>query len=323
MEQGLASTKAPPKISAPRSGTKKYDGNAPLNGHESTKNRNERISSRPATVSMVAADRQTDDRVEHIRSNPPWLKNGITSNLQCELNPLFIAERQQLLRPNLRIETNLPRRMASFTTAPAYFFDTIQLLRHQEELVLYTQHVAIDGVEHEYIGQFLKEEYQQESENYPHTPPAFDTDASIWGARIVYNAAQLLLNRNQPESEFAQLLPEFEGQQNASTWLSADLCLRFLPGILQIAKAIDPDDTLATHLRTLLQRWHFSGLGDVAIKPPFELELMVGHPCLKQLYVDRILQSGRSDLADLPLLRDAIQTAAGWEYDTWRQNATH
>lgn len=143
----------------------------------------------------------------------------------------------------------------------SYFFDTIELLRTKGDIILHSSFVQWSEDDEEYVTKFLEEEYNKEACNYPGMLPAFRPEAALWSAKTVFLSAQLLMLRDIPEVEFPKLLPPFNAEINLGAVLSGDLCLRFLPEIIEKAEDIDTYDGLIPLLDNLLLDWGYSSVG--------------------------------------------------------------
>ena len=55
----------------------------------------------------------------------------------------------------------------------------------------------------------------------------FNKDAALWAAKTIYIAAQLMLYRENKSVELAKLLPDYNGEINASSILSSRLMHSF------------------------------------------------------------------------------------------------
>ncbi len=217
--------------------------------------------------------------------------------------------------------------------AARYFFDMIQLLRRNGEVVLYDNVFTISPEERSRTSAFLEKEYQRECLNYPFQPPPYHAEAALWGAEMIYVAAQLLLYRQDAETVLGDLLPKENLERTASAVLSADLCLRFLPGIVANLRQIDQNDPLIVRLEAVLERWHYSGIeishpnetnqsqhsieGKSSLKTNVPnpkasaLEDLLDNQCLYQLYINRIIKFKNTELAAIPQLNRGIQAAIG------------
>lgn len=154
----------------------------------------------------------------------------------------------------------------------SYFYDSIELLRTKGDIILHSSFVRWSDDDEDYIKHFLAEEYQKEAVNYPGELPPFNESAAIWGAKTVFVASQLLMLRDIAELEFSKLLPPFDQQIDLGAILSCDLCLRFLPEIIEKAEDIDTYDGLIPILDDLLLNWSYSRIGRRLLDPTQEVE---------------------------------------------------
>lgn len=200
------------------------------------------------------------------------------------------------------------------------FLDVIDHLRSGEEVLIhvgsYHQGEAFD----EDVILYLEREYDNERKNYPADPPAFEAAAALWAARIVYTASHLLLDRSALPEDIPALLPGFSADITASAFVSADLCLRFLPAITTQAKNIDPDDSLIKLLEDILQSWHYSAIGYFTEIGNLDFEMITSDRCLAQLYTDRIIERKAEVFVSHGLLADRIKGSLGAYQDQfWPQ----
>jgi len=191
-----------------------------------------------------------------------------------------------------------------------YFLSTISHLREQEEMLIYDRFTSTTTEEEKAVGDLLQEEYAKEVMNFPGGAPSFEREAAVWGARIVFNASQLLLSREKGAQDMVALLPSFSGAATPAAILSADLCLRCLPDIIGKAKEINPDDPLIGLLEHLLGDWHYSGIGYVK-SDVFDWSPILADDCLRLLYIDRVIERRVTALANLPELRPGVLAAMG------------
>ena len=117
--------------------------------------------------------------------------------------------------------------------------------------------------------------------------------------------------REHKEAELTDLLPAFTQPITTEAILSADLCLRFLPQILAEAKLIDPEDYLIPILESILNQWHYSGIGIPLSLKNLDFELIFSNPCLEQLYIDRVIDKKDKKRAELPQMLEKIRATLG------------
>lgn len=176
-------------------------------------------------------------------------------------------------------------------------------MRSAEEIILFNRISQITPAEENLLLEFLETEYQNECLDYPFTPPTFHPAAALWAARTLYFSAQLLLCRENKEQDLPTLLPAFTGDMNPSVILSADLCLRFLPDVVRQSKDIDVEDRLNTILEAILYDFHYSGIG---LLTPTDTMQWYSDPCLRQLYLNRVVQRRAAKLAEWPPVKAGL-----------------
>jgi len=199
-----------------------------------------------------------------------------------------------------------------------YFLDMIRTLRLNEEVILYRNILKIEENEKGKVIQFLSDQYQLEKLNYPFVVPEFNKEAAIWAAEVVYSAAQLILYRQHEEYELEDLFPKTTIEITPSTILSVDLCLRFIPTMIEQLKIIDSEDALLPILEKEIKKWHFSGVNYELHIEENDLNVIFTNPCLEQLYIDRIIKYKNIKLASNSLLNERIRANLGmFEKEYW------
>ena len=229
-------------------------------------------------------------------------------------------------------------------TAVYPFFETIHQLRANETIVLYSQVPTITPDDEMKAQDYLQQEYNRESYEYPYNAPLFDSKAALWAAKTVYIASQLLLYRKDAAEDIAELLPPFTGPINSARMLSADLMLRFASIILKEAIFLDENDALIPVLVKHLQCWNYSGMKYIGpelsfdkvyndtiyfesnkndniygqnTEASFALQLLFADPCFKQLYIDRIIELQHKKLSGISLIEKEIRISLGNHYATF------
>lgn len=156
------------------------------------------------------------------------------------------------------------------------FLDTIYHLRTIEQIILTDKLITISKGEENDTVSFLENEYERETLEYPGIASKFNSDAALWAAKTVYLAAQLLLHREHKISDLDLFLPDFNGIQEESAILSADLCLRFLPQILAEMKRIDADDVVIPILEKQKETLRFCTIKKrLSLGQPFSLVCII------------------------------------------------
>jgi hypothetical protein len=170
------------------------------------------------------------------------------------------------------------------------FLDTIYHLRTTEQIILYDKLITISKEEEIDTISFLETEYEREILDYPGIAPKFNVAAGLWASKTVYFATQLLLYREHKISDLEMLLPDYNGEKDASAMLSADICLRFLPQIVAEMKRIDSDDLVIPILERQLYQFHYSAIGFEIDIENINFDIVASDDCLLQLYIDRVVQ---------------------------------
>lgn len=190
------------------------------------------------------------------------------------------------------------------------FLETIYHLRTIEQIILYNKVMQVTAEEENEIIAFLQNEFEREQLNYPFEAPNFNANAALWASKIVYFSAQFLLNRQNTHKDLNAFLPNCKENLTASTFLSADLCLRFLPQIVQEFKSIDTTDVIIPILENHLQTFHYSAIGFPNSYEKINFTLFE-NKCFKQLYLNRITIQKDIALSKIPELNKMLQSNFG------------
>lgn len=140
--------------------------------------------------------------------------------------------------------------------------------------------------------------------------PDFSEEAALWAAQYFYQAVQLTINRDAGEEIVATHLPAFTGDITVETIYSADLALRYLPALFELAKGLAPGDILVTELRKTAAKWPFSSVG-IELKEKVSDELIFTHASLKQAYIDRIINKKDNSRIDNEEILDCLIETTG------------
>jgi MoxR-vWA-beta-propeller ternary system domain bpX4 len=192
-----------------------------------------------------------------------------------------------------------------------YFYDTITQLRTNEEIILYDKVIEFTNEDMDLVTDFLQIEFETEAMNYPFSSPQYNAEASLWGAKTLYTACQILLYREHKDAELNNLLAPYPNKITPEAILSADLCLRFLPQVLSEATLIDNEDPLIPILNDILKSWHFSGIGIEIEIGDIDFETIFTNKTLEQLYIDRVIEKKDINRAKSLTLNNKIKTVLG------------
>lgn len=195
---------------------------------------------------------------------------------------------------------------------PQYpFLETLYHLRTVEHLTLYQKIEALSRDEENRARDFLEGEFEREATAYPAAVPVYNATAALWGAKTTYFSGQLFLYRDNKPSELAGIVPQFPGKVDAAAMLSADVCLRFLPGIINGLNTVDTEDPLIPMLKGYLKQFHYSAIGmDMELKWE-DIENAFANPCLSRLYLDRITERRAIQWASIPQVKEMLLADMG------------
>jgi len=134
----------------------------------------------------------------------------------------------------------------------------------------------------------LQQYYEDDTQEMPATAPDFDPDAALWAARYLYTAVQFILMRELDENLMQQYLLQYEGEMSPAAIYSADLTLRYLPDLFNLARGLSPDDPLVVRMKATALAWPLSAAA-IPLEEDPALHTILEHPSLKRAYIDRIL----------------------------------
>lgn len=168
---------------------------------------------------------------------------------------------------------------------------TIHHLRTSGQFVLYSNTPKVRTSELNDLADFLAQEYENESLNYPYDAPAFDKEAAVWAAKTIYYAAQFLAHRLEEPKNLGKFFENFKGELSPSVLLSADLSLRFLPFIVRELELIDFEDWLVKLLKKNIQQFTYSIIGhDMEVEINEEkLAALFQNDCFRTVFTDRVI----------------------------------
>lgn len=134
----------------------------------------------------------------------------------------------------------------------------------------------------------LQQYYSEDILEMPGAAPAFDEAAALWASMFFYNAVHFTVLRDEEETVVKETLHVFAGPINAGAIYSADLILRYLPALVQLAKGLSPADILVKVLEQTGAEWPFSSTGIEIAVAKNEAGIFT-HPSLAIAYTDRLI----------------------------------
>jgi len=135
----------------------------------------------------------------------------------------------------------------------------------------------------------LEQYYREDIIEMPGTAPAFAAEPALWASNYFYRAVQLTVMRDANEETIKEQLNSFTGELNPESIYSADLVLRYLPALFELAKGLAPADILVQELKRAATQWPFSSVG-IELNEPVNSDIILSHPSLRQAYIDRIIE---------------------------------
>jgi len=165
----------------------------------------------------------------------------------------------------------------------------------------------------------LQQYYEDDIQEMPAAAPSFDENAALWAARYLYTAVQFILIRNLDETTMqAHLLP-YPGALTPAAMYSADLTLRYLPDLFDLAKGLSPNDPLVKLMKDTAQLWPFSSAG-IPMSSTTDLSVIFSHVSLKQAYIDRVITARDLHKCQHPDCYPLVLEALGaYTADLWPQ----
>lgn len=208
---------------------------------------------------------------------------------------------------NYKLKTiNLP--ITAFVHSMA-FSQFITDLLTKGKLTLSNQLVTMEESDMSKCREILHSFYEDDKLDMPLQAPPFTESVAIWAAEYFYNAVQLTIVREAGEELVIEKLKLYKAPINASAIYSADLILRHLPRLLDLAKGLAPADRLVKELRNAAIQWPFSSVG-VELDQPVDDAALFADPSLKLAYVDRIVQQkDKHRLSNEEVVRSIYESA--------------
>lgn len=183
---------------------------------------------------------------------------------------------------------------------------------------LYAGNAAVAHELHEFSAydketalQQLQYLYERETIEAPGMAPAFNGDAAMWAACFIYKATQLLLIRKLGEEHIAPNLADYNAPATPDVVYSADLTLRYLPPLMNLAEALAPADPLVVHLKAIAAKWPYSSVGCKLEADEAAEKIIFEHPSLSIAYADRIIEYNDKKRAITDKEKELLTTVLG------------
>jgi hypothetical protein len=180
----------------------------------------------------------------------------------------------------------------------------------QGKVSVQSQLAPIEQQDLEKVKLILATYYAEDIIEMPYTAPAFSEEAALWGAEYLYRAVQLTVLRDPGQEVILEQLKPYQGQIDPSAIYSADLLLRYLPRLFELAKGLAPGDLLVTELRHIALQWPFSSVG-IDLDPLVDDEIIFTDISLKYAYIDRIIREKDKGRIKKPAVTNYIHEVTG------------
>ncbi len=142
--------------------------------------------------------------------------------------------------------------------------------------------------------------------------PPFVAARALAAAALVRQSCWFLASRDEGRAELERALEFPRPAPRDPGHASADLMLRYLPGLLRRARAIDPGDPLADRIAIVLSRWPLSGVLADLDGPPDPPPDWSTAPGLAWRYAERLAAVDRPEwLPTDPDSRGAVAWIVG------------
>jgi MoxR-vWA-beta-propeller ternary system domain bpX4 len=165
-------------------------------------------------------------------------------------------------------------------------------------------------------GGILKNYYREDIIEMRGCAPPFAEKAAVWAAQYFYQAVQLTVIRDADEGIIKEKLFPFEERISPAEIYSADLILRYLPALFDLAKGLSPADILVTTLEKTATDWPFSSVG-IEISDSSQSEIIFSNSCLAYTYADRIIKHRDLKRAADPIVDRYVREALGTHTSLW------
>jgi hypothetical protein len=136
--------------------------------------------------------------------------------------------------------------------------------------------------------ELLRTNYEEDILELPNVAPAWSEKAALWAAKYFFHAVQFTVLRDKGKEIIEQHLKPFPLEIRAEEIYSADLILRNLPSLFDLAKGLAPADFLVKNLMGLAKAWPYSSVG-ITLEGEINDKSILSHPSLRQVYIDRII----------------------------------
>jgi hypothetical protein len=162
---------------------------------------------------------------------------------------------------------------------------------HEGQAVVAGELHPFDETDMETAVVVLRDLYDRDVPEMPRVAPVFDAGAALWSAQFIYRSFQLLLLRQLGPEHIQTELTAYSMPQTAEAIYSADLTLRYLPMVFNLAKRLAPDDPLVQRLLVTGAQWPYSSVGCTINISAIDTDVVLAHPSLSIAYADKVIEA--------------------------------
>ncbi|WNJ19286.1 hypothetical protein [Pontibacter sp. G13] len=160
--------------------------------------------------------------------------------------------------------------------------------------------------------------WQQDQKRLPGPIPDFEPQSALWGVRMVLHAAYALLHREVSENQVKEWLSVPLPNHSHSALHSADLAFRYIGNVATRSQILASADILTQTIRELANITCLSAPFVPASNP--DISPVLAHQTLRYLYIDRVVETRRLDLARHPELTPLLLQRLGLHADSYWPN---
>jgi len=191
-----------------------------------------------------------------------------------------------------------------------FLFHLVKNLRENEILAIHGHFIPFRDLSDELI-EYLEFEFIRETLEYPFGEYLFDIEAAKWATKIIYNASQLLVNREDSFEQIQEHIKPYKGAITINAILSADIILRFLPTIYEKLVEIDIEDPLIESLEKIGNVWHYSFLPILKTIDVLDFAILEDNPLFLQIYAEKAVSIDNKIILEAPIIEEYISSLVG------------
>ena len=158
--------------------------------------------------------------------------------------------------------------------------------------------------------QLLRGYYEEDIIHMPSVAPAFSEAATAWAAKHLYLSLQLTVLSDVSTAVINENLKPFDGELTPENIYSADLVLRYVPDVFNLAKGLAPADIMVTKMIETAVQWPFSSVG-MQLEQDVDDTVILSHPSLRIAYTDRIIKTKDIKRVTNDNIRESVMEALG------------